>query len=62
MGIGSRLLQMAKELSPENLQLFTFVINKGAQAFYEKHGFTIVDRGYENEENLPDLKYEWIKK
>jgi len=61
MGIGSRLLQMAKELSPRKLQLFTFVVNKGAQAFYQKHGFTIIGRGYENEENLPDLRYEWVE-
>jgi ribosomal protein S18 acetylase RimI-like enzyme len=62
MGIGSRLLQMAKELSPGKLQLFTFEVNKNAQAFYEKHGFTIIGRNHENEENLPDLRYEWVKK
>jgi len=61
MGIGSRLLKIAKELSPGKLQLFTFVVNKGAQAFYEKHGFTIIGRGYENEENLPDIRYEWVE-
>jgi ribosomal protein S18 acetylase RimI-like enzyme len=61
MGIGSRLLKIAKELSPGKLQLFTFEVNKGAQAFYEKHGFTIIGRGHENEENLPDLRYEWVK-
>lgn len=62
VGIGSRLLQMAKELSPGKLQLFTFEVNKNAQAFYEKHGFTIIGRGHENEENLPDIRYEWVKK
>jgi ribosomal protein S18 acetylase RimI-like enzyme len=61
MGIGSRLLQMAKELSPGKLQLFTFEVNKNAQAFYEKHGFAIIGRGYENEENLSDIRYEWVK-
>lgn len=29
--------------------------------FYEKHGFTIIGRGHANEENLPDLRYEWVK-
>lgn len=61
MGIGSRLLKIAKELSPGKLQLFTFEVNKNAQAFYEKHGFTIIGRGYENEENLPDIRYEWVE-
>ena len=60
-GIGSRLLNLAKELSPGKLELFTFEVNKNAQAFYEKHGFRIIARGSENEENLPDIKYEWIK-
>ena len=61
MGIGRRLLNRAKELSPGKLELFTFEVNKNARAFYEKHGFKIVGRGFENEENLPDIKYEWIK-
>lgn len=61
-GIGSRLLNLAKELSPGNLRLFTFEVNKNARAFYEKHGFNIIGRNFENEENLPDIKYEWIKK
>lgn len=60
-GIGSRLLKIAKELSPGKLQLFTFEVNKNAQAFYEKHGFIIIGRGYENEENLPDIRYEWLQ-
>lgn len=61
MGIGSQFLKIAKDLSPGKLQLFTFAVNKSAQAFYEKHGFTIIGRGHENEENLPDLRYEWVK-
>lgn len=61
MGIGSRFLKIAQDLAPRKLQLFTFEVNKGAQAFYEKHGFTIIGCGHENEENLPDLRYEWVK-
>jgi ribosomal protein S18 acetylase RimI-like enzyme len=60
-GIGSRLLNLAKELSPGTLRLFTFEVNKNARAFYEKHGFKIIGRGSANEENLPDIEYEWIK-
>lgn len=57
-GIGSRLLEIAKEMSA-TLRLFTFEVNKNAQKFYEKHGFKIIGRGFENEENLPDILYEW---
>jgi ribosomal protein S18 acetylase RimI-like enzyme len=59
IGIGQRLLDRAKEKSTGRLTLYTFEVNKKAQRFYEKHGFTIIGRGYENEENLPDIKYEW---
>lgn len=59
IGIGIRLLKIAKDLSGGWLRLFTFEVNKGAQAFYEKHGFKIIGRGFENEENLPDILYEW---
>ena len=61
MGVGSRLLNLAKELSPGKLELYTFEINKKARAFYEKHGFYIIGRGSENEENLPDIQYEWVE-
>lgn len=58
-GIGETLLNLAKEHLGGSLFLYTFEINKKAQRFYEKHGFVEVGRGYENEENLPDIKYEW---
>lgn len=58
-GIGQRLLEKAKEQSSGRLTLYTFEVNKKAQRFYEKHGFKIIGRGYENEENLPDIQYEW---
>ncbi|MGD6875095.1 GNAT family N-acetyltransferase [Bacillus infantis] len=59
MGIGTALLSRAKEQSSGRLTLYTFEINKNAQRFYEKHGFNIIGRGYENEEYLPDILYEW---
>ncbi|MGM0791418.1 MAG: GNAT family N-acetyltransferase [Bacillota bacterium] len=62
MGIGAGLLSRAKEQSSGRLTLYTFEINQNAQRFYEKHGFTIIGRGYENEENLPDILYEWKRK
>jgi ribosomal protein S18 acetylase RimI-like enzyme len=60
MGIGQTLLDIAKKQSAGRLTLYTFEVNKNAQRFYEKHGFKIIGRGYENEENLPDILYEWI--
>ena len=59
VGIGTRLLEIAKQSSKGKLRLFTFQVNTGAQAFYEKHGFIVIGRDYENEEGLPDLQYEW---
>jgi ribosomal protein S18 acetylase RimI-like enzyme len=61
-GIGQTLLDRAKKQSCGRLTLFTFEVNEKAQRFYEKNGFKIVSRGHENEENLPDIQYEWIAK
>lgn len=58
-GIGSRLLALAKDRSSGKLSLYTFEINPGAQRFYEKHGFRIIGRGSDNEEQLPDILYRW---
>ncbi|MFJ7973372.1 GNAT family N-acetyltransferase [Psychrobacillus sp. NPDC096389] len=62
IGIGQTLLDKAKAQSSGKLTLYTFEINEKAQRFYEKHGFEIISRGHENEENLPDIQYEWILK
>ncbi len=58
-GLGARLLEIAKSNSGGTLTLYTFEINHKAQQFYEKHGFKVIGRGYENEENLADVKYQW---
>ena len=58
-GIGSRLLQWAKAQSGGSLWLHTFARNAGARAFYERHGFRIVARGFEPQWQLDDLRYEW---
>ncbi|MFP7737513.1 GNAT family N-acetyltransferase [Priestia aryabhattai] len=62
MGIEKVLLDKVKAQSNGRLTLRTFEVNKNAQRFYEKNGFRIIGRGCENEENLPDIKYEWIDK
>jgi len=63
-GIGSTLLAKAKTLSPDGLRLFTFQRNARARAFYEAHGFSVVDMndGARNEENEPDILYAWLPK
>ncbi|WP_179134120.1 GNAT family N-acetyltransferase [Halobacillus massiliensis] len=60
IGIGKTLINKAKVQSSGRLSLYTFEINQKAQRFYEKHGFKVIGRGHKNEENLPDILYEWI--
>jgi ribosomal protein S18 acetylase RimI-like enzyme len=60
-GIGSALLDHAKAVSPERLELWVFQKNEGARRFYERHGFRLVrlTDGGENMEREPDALYEW---
>ncbi len=58
-GIGSQLLELAKANSSGKLWLYTFVTNQVAQRFYARHGFDIVERGFEPVMQLGDLRYEW---
>ena len=58
-GIGSRLLDLAKAHSHGKLWLYTFDTNLNAQRFYERHGFDVVERGFEPVMQLGDLRYEW---
>lgn len=59
-GVGSRLLSDAMR-RVDQLTLWTFQANIRAQAFYERHGFTPVERtdGAGNDEGLPDIRYHW---
>jgi len=60
-GIGSMLVELAKDLRPGGLALWTFQANLPAQAFYAAHGFTEVRRtaGAANEEKAPDIRLVW---
>jgi GNAT superfamily N-acetyltransferase len=59
-GLGSVLVSVAKERSPEGLDLWTFQSNLGARRFYERHGFlAIASTEGDNEEAAPDLHYRW---
>jgi GNAT superfamily N-acetyltransferase len=60
-GVGSTLVDLAKDLRPGGLALWTFQSNTRAQSFYVHHGFTEVRRtdGAGNEERAPDIRMVW---
>lgn len=60
-GIGTALLDHAKQELPPPIRLYTFQCNDAARQFYEHHGFRAVaySDGSANEENRPDILYEW---
>ncbi len=51
----------ASDAGPHGLQLCTLQSNTGAHRFYEGHGFVAVERtdGRNNQEQAPDVRYEW---
>lgn len=60
-GIGSRLMELAKERRPGGLELYTFQVNDRARRFYERRGFVVarLGDGSGNEEGQPDVLYRW---
>ena len=61
-GIGKALLDLAHQLSPEHIWLYTLQINTNARAFYEKNGFMAEKFGISPPpENEPDVEYHWRK-
>jgi GNAT superfamily N-acetyltransferase len=60
-GIGTLLLDVVRRQSPAGVSLHVFEQNTGARAFYERHGFAVLDTndGSRNMENLPDLTLRW---
>ncbi len=59
-GWGTTLLQQAKELSSEGLELHTHQENLPARRLYEKHGFKAVKFGISPPpESAPDVEYHW---
>jgi GNAT superfamily N-acetyltransferase len=59
-GVGSALLEKAKELRPDELYLWVFQKNP-ARHLYERSGFELVKLtdGAENMEREPDALYRW---
>ena len=60
-GIGSRMVELAKQRRPAGFGLYTFQVNERARRFYEGHGLvaTSFGDGSANEERQPDVRYEW---
>ena len=59
-GVGSALLDKARELSPLGLELHTHRKNRRARGFYAKHAFRAVAFGVSPPpESEPDVEYWW---
>jgi GNAT superfamily N-acetyltransferase len=60
-GLGTALLERAKQLRPDGLRLWVFQKNEAARRLYERHGFRLVELtdGAGNMEREPDALYEW---
>ncbi len=59
-GLGTALINVAKQQRPGGLELWTFQNNAGARRFYQRHGFTEVGRtDGDNEEGAPDVRLRW---
>ncbi len=59
-GVGTALLDKARELSPDGLELHTHRANERARRFYEKHGFEAFAFGVSPPpESEPDVEYRW---
>jgi len=60
-GIGTRLLDLARNELPPPIRLYTFQCNQPARHFYERRGFAAIafGDGSGNEEKCPDILYEW---
>jgi ribosomal protein S18 acetylase RimI-like enzyme len=62
-GIGTRLLDTLKTMSPLELRLWVFEANVGAIRLYEREGFVLEEQRdihhADNMEHLPDRRYVW---
>jgi len=59
-GVGTALMNHAKQLRPDELELYTHQRNEPARAFYEQHGFVAIAYGVSPApENEPDVRYRW---
>ncbi|MGZ8361009.1 MAG: GNAT family N-acetyltransferase [Allosphingosinicella sp.] len=59
-GIGGQLLERVQS-RVDDIQLWTFQVNRGARRFYERHDFLAEEftDGRDNDEQTPDVRYRW---
>ena len=56
-GLGTRMIELAKQELEGSIQLWTFQSNAGARRFYARHGFAEVEQtNGDNEEQAPDVR------
>jgi ribosomal protein S18 acetylase RimI-like enzyme len=60
-GLGTRMLDWAKDQSNGSLWLYTFAQNARACAFYQRSGFLDVAHGFEEQWQLADVRFEWTR-
>jgi ribosomal protein S18 acetylase RimI-like enzyme len=60
-GVGSALLDLAKDLRPQGFDLWVFQRNDQARGFYERRGLLLAELtdGAGNDEREPDARYAW---
>jgi len=58
-GVGTLLLNKAKQLSPGGLSLDTLQSNTNARRFYERHGFLPGQTGINPNNGQPNIEYRW---
>ena len=60
-GVGSALLDLAKQQRPGGFCLWVFEVNAPARAFYARHGLIELERtdGSANDERAPDIRVAW---
>jgi putative acetyltransferase len=61
-GLGSKLIDAAKALHPEGLELGVLEPNINAKRFYEREGFVEVPEGRvtDTDEGVPELLMRWV--
>jgi putative acetyltransferase len=59
-GIGSILINKAKQICPEKLKLTVLQQNQKACHFYEKHGFTAGKLSINKINGQPSIEYSWF--
>lgn len=59
-GVGTILLNKAKQLAPGGIYLDTLQRNASARRFYERHGFVAGRTGINPNNGQPNIEYRWM--